>query len=386
MLYNIIFLPIILFIGLASSYEDIKRGKIKNKLIVLGLIYGCIGYLFLIIFSFFPGEHSVVIKKVLLNTLISFVIGFMIWYLRLWAAADAKLFTVFSFIIPLKYYSGDQLMPFFPSFSLLINIFILVMLFLCIDVLYRLINLIFCYIKRYKIKDNFIKRIKENSSNFLQKIKKQKLVILRVIWGYICIYMFIMILREKLQNMLLHNIPINPIYISLILILLFRPLAAIFRRNNRFLFILTLILLVYFSFAMKRSSLDTILLMKRILINGRLFIFILFIFWILRYLIYKKEIIFINVDDLKASMIPSTEAMREIKQVSSLRFYPDGLTNTQAEEIKELYKKKELNAKLGISKTFPLAPFIFLGVLITLIKGNHLFVISFDLLRRMRLF
>ena len=36
---NIIFLPVILFIGCVTSYEDFKSSKIRNKWILMGLLY-----------------------------------------------------------------------------------------------------------------------------------------------------------------------------------------------------------------------------------------------------------------------------------------------------------------------------------------------------------
>ena len=40
MLIDILFLPVIFFIGLVTSWEDFCFGKIKNKWIILGLVYG----------------------------------------------------------------------------------------------------------------------------------------------------------------------------------------------------------------------------------------------------------------------------------------------------------------------------------------------------------
>jgi hypothetical protein len=137
MLLNYIFLPIIFFICSVTSYQDFSFGKIKNKWIILGLCWGLLAYGFLFLWShaaFFlphwinPLTFSFAltadyILKVLINTLISFVVGYILWYFRLWSAGDAKLFVVLTFLLPLDYYSKNFFL-YFPSIILLINVFL----------------------------------------------------------------------------------------------------------------------------------------------------------------------------------------------------------------------------------------------------------------------
>ena len=76
-------------------------------------------------------------SKIALNSLIALAFGFIMWKYGLMAAGDAKLFFVFSFLLPLRYYSQSYL-PLFPSFVLLINIYIPVFFFILMESLYFL--------------------------------------------------------------------------------------------------------------------------------------------------------------------------------------------------------------------------------------------------------
>lgn len=152
MIFNILFLPVLFFIGLITSYEDIKYGKIRNKWIRFGLFWGLFVIAFFFLwyliaapvtrFFFFnvlgrpEGSPAPVftvypsyLLNVLLNSALSLFITFLMWRQRAWAAGDAKLFFIYSLLLPLGYYQKAYL-PLFPSFALMINIFIPAILFL----------------------------------------------------------------------------------------------------------------------------------------------------------------------------------------------------------------------------------------------------------------
>lgn len=140
-LLDYLFLPVLFLIGLVTSYQDFKEGKIKNKWIILGLSWSLGIYVLFLIWSFIAPFLSQIyskhltfvlpsyILKVLINSAITLIVGYVLWYFDLWSAGDAKLFFVFSLLLPLKYYWRSAL-PYFPSFALLINIFIPALLFL----------------------------------------------------------------------------------------------------------------------------------------------------------------------------------------------------------------------------------------------------------------
>jgi len=88
------------------SYTDIKYGKIKNNCILIGLAWVLIVYILLGIYSFFylgQMENISYFGKMLLNGFITLILGYLLWHFRLWTAADAKLFTLYALLIPLKH-------------------------------------------------------------------------------------------------------------------------------------------------------------------------------------------------------------------------------------------------------------------------------------------
>lgn len=143
MMLDYIFMPAILFIGLATSYQDYHSGKIKNKWILWGMYWGVSWYSFLFLWSQLAPHLPLVISplrfsfllptdyllQIIVNSLISLAVGYLLWHFKLWSAGDAKLFFVFSLLLPLKYY-WHSAMPYFPSISLLFNVFTFSLIFL----------------------------------------------------------------------------------------------------------------------------------------------------------------------------------------------------------------------------------------------------------------
>ncbi|MFP4424107.1 MAG: prepilin peptidase [Candidatus Woesearchaeota archaeon] len=105
------YLILIILLGLLTSYTDIRHGKIKNVILILFFVAGLI-LNFQLSFSF------------LLSLLISIVIGYLLWDLGFWTAADGKLFTVFSVLIPLGLYAAHSSYVFSSSVNILINTFV----------------------------------------------------------------------------------------------------------------------------------------------------------------------------------------------------------------------------------------------------------------------
>ena len=131
-LYNYISLGLILTTGLIVLWEDMQTNKIRNVWILC--LFG-LGGVFLGL-AYIRGVIDLIyVVTVVLNTAFSFVAGFVIWRLGFWSAGDSKLFTAFSFVLPLHYYWKTYLY-FFPSFVLLINAFVLFLIFLVLKSLF----------------------------------------------------------------------------------------------------------------------------------------------------------------------------------------------------------------------------------------------------------
>lgn len=113
----IYFYPIIIGLGIVSSYTDIKFKKIKNNHLLIASIAGVIVYLYLLSIAQLKLDIYL-----LLNPLLALGIGFLFYYCNVWGAGDAKLFAVFCLLLPTKRYS--DLFP-FPSLAVFANIFLL---------------------------------------------------------------------------------------------------------------------------------------------------------------------------------------------------------------------------------------------------------------------
>jgi hypothetical protein len=151
MILDYLFLPPLVFIGLVTSYQDFRYGKIRNKWIIFGATWG-IG-IWLLLLGWSQLSHVIsqshfmdfalimpsYILKVAVNSSISLVVGYLLWYFDLWSAGDAKLFFVISLLLPLKYY-WKSAFPFFYSAILLINIFSFALVFLVFKSMFTIIK------------------------------------------------------------------------------------------------------------------------------------------------------------------------------------------------------------------------------------------------------
>jgi len=111
-------LPILAF-GLISTYWDMKKGIIKNKLILAMLITAVIVHISSILLS--PSLFNL-LPTFVMNMVFSIFVGLLLWVISIWPAGDAKLFIAFSSLIPLGLF-GNLDSP-FVSFDFLINTFV----------------------------------------------------------------------------------------------------------------------------------------------------------------------------------------------------------------------------------------------------------------------
>ena len=114
------FLPMILFLGIITSYEDIKYGKIRNKWIFSTILIGAFFNLMLFFTKTIGYEYALLF---IINSIISLSVSFIIWIFGFWTAGDAKLFFTYSFLMPLDAY-GFRLFTYFPAASLLLLAFV----------------------------------------------------------------------------------------------------------------------------------------------------------------------------------------------------------------------------------------------------------------------
>jgi hypothetical protein len=110
---------------------------------------------------------------------------------------------------------------------------------------------------------------------------------------------------------------------------------------------------------------------------GGFFIFIIAIQLATKFVSNQTETKKIKSEELRPNMLLGEETINLLKQDKDFfqkdleQMYFDGLSEEQVEKIKNFIQNKNLN-EIEIYKTFPFAPFIFGGTIITLILQGSL--------------
>lgn len=243
MISSIVFFPIIILIGFFTSREDFLKSKIRNKWILIGLMSSFfIYFIFWILYWLRVGEPlSSVTDKFLwnfdkwaINLAVSCTVGYLLWHFKMWGAGDAKLFITYAALIPMGQYSRVYFNYYFASFFLLLAIFIPATLFI-------LINSITYFIKKFnfsEIKKRIMELFKKGNAKF-------KIInVLKIILGFFVFFLFFKIIRKKAQNVLIRIVP-NQNVLMLISLVAFEPLSRIFRKNNKSIIIVSVIMIAY---------------------------------------------------------------------------------------------------------------------------------------------
>lgn len=363
--------------------EDWKTGKIRNKWLALGFISGLFCYLFLAVWSFagywgitafshsffyYPSRYFLIVAA---NFGLSVLVSFLFWQYRLWSAGDAKFFILLSFLLPLKYYSKGFL-PYFPSSALLANIFMPIFLFLAAGIIVDFFVNIATAFYKYKLAflapywEGFKVNLKNNAKN------KKKIFVFGV--SFTLTFVVIPLIRSQ----------ITPFATSIFKSSLVIFAGFYFLHSYSYEFIREyvkkrwfLVLAAGFIFSYFIAGYlyfyESLALSFVSTLKGSFgFMFLLMIFKRMAdFYVNNREIKTINAEDLAPKMIISEELMEEIKndkdiysQIGDLHL--DGLAAEQIELLKPWLLKTN-KSKVAVYKTFAFAPWIFAGVLLTLI-------------------
>ena len=327
----ICFLPIILFLGILTSYSDIKEGKIKNKWLIIASILGILLWIILILLN------KVDYREFLMTLIFSFgglMIGFLLWLMKMWSAGDAKLYAIFVLLIPLSTYKYSNN---WPIITLLTNIFLPVFLFLIIKLIIKSKN-------------------KEKLDIFKNILKPKNLIeyflfVFGLIW---------------LINILfgVFGIELNYLISILLIIGISRWIEKVLQRK------------FFKKIKFTQQKLLIILTVLRIIFQYKLLssyefwfnmIIITMIYAIIRMFLFSLGGLFvkqINLKELKEGMLISNTK------------YSERLTAKEVKDVKKMMKLKK-QKDVFIEETIPFAPFIFLGILITiLINGDIILVLK----------
>ncbi|MFA6217179.1 MAG: hypothetical protein WDL87_05980 [Candidatus Omnitrophota bacterium] len=370
---DFLFLAILFILGAITSFDDLRIGKVKNKYIIYGALSGIICYCILaakIIFFHAPVIFPVSIF--LKNVAISCTVSFFIWYFGFWSAGDAKLFMLFSFLVPLHYYGDSYPIPNFPSFILLANAFSIVFLFIILEIFIKLVLQLFVFLKGISLIQLNFKASITYAVERINLLNVHKKDYAKIALGYLSIFMFMNIIRligfMKAQSRFSSLFGIICIIISFG----FQKLTVLFKKKN--VIIATTALNIVFLAIIVFEAKDIPRVIQGLFQNFTFFLLACTIFSILiQSFLNTREVKKIKKDDLRKGMLLSHESMIKICEIFKIKgvnekFYPDGLTEEQAAYIKEIGLNEPGLSEISISKTFPLTPFIFIGVFLTILK------------------
>lgn len=381
------FLPGIIYLGIITSYTDIRYGKIKNRDVVIGICYAFFVYVALITYFLATGQqlNYRYILELGTNALFAIVVAFGLWNFKLWSAGDGKLFFAFSLLIPLEVYVYAK-HNWIPSVTFLFNLFMI-----------GLLGMLILLVRHAKL-SQYKKMVGSFFKNFFEPKKMFSLII--TIFALFWIVQIFLVLVGLGENILL-------MYFFMIAALYYTPkfFAKLSegkpKLKNLNLYVLCTITIIRLVIDKSVYSINFL----------RDFIAIILIWMTLRRLFSEgmhslAKVIFsktVSVNKLKPGMILSDKIVEvkklrkdekrkaKEKNIQILRkgklFYlignwqqgndyldnaAEGIEQTHIKKIKSLGIKK-----IRISSTISFAPIIFFAVILTLIlKGNILIVLN----------
>lgn len=237
-----LFLLVILVIGFFTSYDDFKTSKIKNKWIVFGLLFSFFMYLLAwILFKMRYTDRYFVyyFDKWCINLLVSMIVAYSIWLLKLWGAGDAKLFICYAALIPLRQYSKVYYHYYFASFFLLLAIFIPPTIFI-------LIKSVSFFIKSIVLKTSVVK-IKEIAKRYSHR--DSIFSIFSILIGYIIIFISFKILSQYICG-ITKRMALDYNILILISMFAFKKIADLLIKKAVFMLFVFLSLLLYLNLSL----------------------------------------------------------------------------------------------------------------------------------------
>ncbi len=381
-------IPMLLYYGYITAFGDIRSGRIPNRLIWLGVKLGLFWHSIYILFIMWIfrdqlfSEGIRIIESYILefgiNSMIGLTIGFFMWWVHMWAAGDAKLFAVFTFIIPVDFYSKFHV-NIFPSFALLYNIFLCALVVVCFDFALKLGKRSIESRRNGEMRDFIDKHINRNyvKNYFSDNWKPWLRLILGLIFSFLVTSLIRKYLGEAVQKLIpwkftidLTNVEINESIIFLLFFLLFKPLSKLYQ-NLIFYYITVFSLFGYLIFIMLNSGSPKIVL--ELIHFGGLSILLIAFRKVYEFYSERINVSEIPISEIQPKTILSKKTLGAIettdKDFHKQHFdilYADGLTEEQIAALKEWNKMESLQ----ISGTIPFAPCILSGVILTIcLKG-----------------
>jgi len=123
-LLEILNIPFIIVLGIATSLSDIKAMRISNRWIIASAAYAALtlGISVVVVISRGESVNIGFFSYYLINASAALVLGFFMWVAKLWSAGDGKLFFAYALLIPSSIFVYRDV-NILPSYVILVNTF-----------------------------------------------------------------------------------------------------------------------------------------------------------------------------------------------------------------------------------------------------------------------
>jgi len=342
------FLPAIVWIGIITSYQDIKSGKIRNNWVIFSLCFAAAMNAMLFAAGII-GSRGIGI--LLANIALSAVFAFALWNFNFWSAGDGKLFIAFAALLPVGYYSSP-LVGYFPSLNVFINT---VVPFFA----YIIVRKIFC-VPLKTAKKSFYEGVKNFPALFaaLFSVRWVAGIINDSLFDFhsavsffllhaATYYLINLAITRALQKFRGKAVRPVHVYLALILARLFMDPSGVLSLEAVYSVLLVTIAYSLIFRSLQRAVYECSYKKKRV---SKL---------------QKGDVIF------RAEKKQAKQALKKGSLLDFMECAPEGLSEKEIRKIKKLEKSKKIKLRtVAVAETVAFAPALFIGVIITLVFGN----------------
>jgi len=370
--------PMLPYVLGRAKYESAVHGRISNRLLFAWLLVGiaavACGYLYVGMGGTFHAPEWIRYTEkisyeaaLVINTVLSFALGVILWLLGLWAAGDAKMFALIAFTLPLSVYNANCL-SYFPSFALFFNTFVAMFIILLAEFLVK---------TGLTVGKSSRSSLADGAKTLMKKGWANRWAIFKLIIFFLALFTTIRIMRHFIREGLDQFMEMNKTIIYVILFLMFKPLMRLAQKQWAFLLAVGIIV----GYGVYAFFFDPTGEAKYEFINvGWLAAsIIIFRFAYDAYLKATDEVE-ITPEQLRKGMILGDSEILKFKErkqffVEKLgTLAPDGLSEDQAAAVRDWYRDNDADKLLSVARTIPFAPALLVGAILTVLSEGLVFV------------
>jgi len=358
-LLEILLVPFLIGFGILTSYQDHRHNRIRNKWVVLALVYSLLVLLAVGYYMHYLGQplNPKYFSEYFFNLFFALFSGLIMWFAGLWSAGDAKLFVGYSALIPLSVYKWGYVQH-FPSFIVLVNTFFPFFIF---------------YLVRLVVKTTSKEKL---------GIVKEMLAPKFVLTSMLFVFAFWWLLTVSIRSVESYSAILGNYFVVTALLFLLLFFLNIFRIKLVIVSGFIGILQVLFDY----KTILTMQYLKNFSILVVLFIFLRYFVINLGYRFFSRQVF---IEDIKPGMIPAENIIEQggvykKKKFAAMDFIgalldsteknkmfhlvSEGLSKEEVEKIKQLHSQGRIkDHTVVIAHTMSFAPFMLVGVVLTLL-------------------